>query len=88
MYCCDAQVSGVQVSDASCRVDYAQAIESWAKIELLKEKVKARLDSQYGGKLDKLADLIVEVVVEKSKNAGGVEEKNSVLRSSWEDLYA
>ena len=48
-------------------VDYAYALGHWAKKELLRQKVKERLEKQYGKKLDELADAIVDLMKERSK---------------------
>ena len=64
---------------------YAHRLAQWAKVELLKEKVKHRLEAQYGKQLDKMADLIVEVVAEKAKNAADLEEKEAKLADAWEE---
>ena len=67
---------------------YARMIARWAKVELLREKVKQRIDAKYGKKLDKIADLIVEVVVEEAKNATEAERKEAELEDSFENLSA
>ena len=76
MYC--GSISG--------EADYSYALAQWAKVELLKEKVKQRMASHYGKKLDKVADLIAEVVLERAKNSGQVAEKQSELETAIQNL--
>lgn len=67
-------------------VDYTRAIVAWAKIELLKEKVKARLNEKYGKQLDALADLVVEVVAERSQSEEGLEVREEKLAQAWDEI--
>ncbi|MBI4399523.1 hypothetical protein HY570_02130 [Candidatus Micrarchaeota archaeon] len=74
--------------ESGCReVDYATALSKWGKVELLKEKVKQKMDQRYGAKLDKLAELIVEVVAEKAKKGEELEDKEEKLAKGFEELY-
>lgn len=43
---------------------YPSALLRWAKMEVLKDKVKARVARKCGPQLDRLADLIVDVMTE------------------------
>jgi len=47
---------------------YSQALTAWAKTEVLKDLVKKKVKEKYGGKLDKLATDIVEIMVESEKS--------------------
>lgn len=69
-----------------CRTDYARGLEHWAKVELLTEKVKKRLVECFGEKLDKMADLVVAVVVESQKSEGGLARKQGELSDAFESL--
>lgn len=66
--------------------DYAQAIATWAKMELLKEKVKARMNEKHGKQLDALADLIVEVVAERSQSEETREAQEEKLAQAWDQI--
>lgn len=77
----------VMCGGASCGpADYAHALAQWAKVELLKEKVKARINEKYGAQLDSLADLIVEVVTERSQTAEAQERQDEKLADAWDKL--
>lgn len=77
----------VTCGGSSCStVDYARALAHWAKIELLKEKVKQRMEASYGKQLDKTADLIVEVLSERMKNAEELEKKEGELEQAFENF--
>lgn len=67
-------------------VDYAKAVTHWALAELLKEKIKQRMDKLYGAKLDKIADLVAEVVTEQNKSDKSVEEKADRLEKLLEEI--
>ena len=76
-----------KVCVASCgNESYARAITSWAKMELLKEKVKQRMDQRYGKQLDKVADLLVEVVSERAKGVKEIEAREEELQNAFEEL--
>lgn len=78
----------MQCIGASCaEVDYGKAIVYWAKAELLKEKVKQKIDEKYGKKLDEVAELLVEVISEKEKSLKGAEDKQEELRIAFAQLY-
>lgn len=66
--------------------DYALALADWARVELLKEKVKRRMDEKYGKRLDRLADLIAEVVSERMKGAREMEGREEELRKAIEEF--
>ncbi len=70
-------------------VDYREMLLNWAKAELLKEKVKAKLDKKYGKELEALADALVEVMGEegaqKKEIAQKKESTRKKLRSFLED---
>lgn len=67
----------------SCEPDYAKMIAHWAKMELLKEKVKLRMEKKHGKELDKLADLIIEVVEERAKSVDELEKKEEELDEAF-----
>jgi hypothetical protein len=77
-----------KVSCCGYETDYATGIARWAKVELLKEKVRQKLDAKYGSQIDKLADLIVEVVQEKTKSEDEFLEKQEKLDDAFEEFGA
>lgn len=66
--------------------DYARALAHWAKVELLKEKVKQRIEAKHGKQLDKMADLIVEILEEKARGYAEMEEKHAQLKEEMQGL--
>ena len=64
-------------------VDYARMLAHWAKVELLKEKIKERMEAKYGKQIEKMADLVVEVIAERARNSEQIEHKEDEL----EDLF-
>ncbi len=57
-----------------------------AKMELIKEKMKKRLEAVEGKKLDKLADLVVDTMLAKYKLKGELMKKHDELGEKWEDM--
>ncbi len=72
---------------APSSVDHASRLAEWAKAELLKEKVKAKLDKRYGVKLDALADTIVDVLVAQLEDEDAESERSAKLASEWEGVF-
>ncbi|GEM_PF-1929053 len=71
----------------SCaEMDYARALSKWAKVELLKEKVKQKLDAKYGKQLDKVADLIVEIMTERAKSQVDFAQKQQELETALGEM--
>jgi len=72
---------------ASCAsLDYAEALSRWAKVELLKEKVKAKMDKKYGEKLDRIADIVVEMAEKRSKGAEELSAGEQSLGQAFDSL--
>ena len=72
---------------SSCaEMDYAYALAKWAKVELLKEKVKQKLDAKYGPQLEKVADLIVEIMTERAKNERDFGQKQEELEEALGEI--
>jgi hypothetical protein len=57
-----------------------------AKMELLKEKLKKRIDATQGKRLDQVADIIAEMMAEKYKAKAAVKRKKKELRQKLEDI--
>ncbi|MDO8339193.1 MAG: hypothetical protein Q7T16_00890 [Candidatus Burarchaeum sp.] len=62
------------------RMDYREMLLNWAKTELLKEKVKAKLDKKYGKELEALADALVEVMGEEGAQKKEIAQKKESTR--------
>ncbi len=69
-----------------CQTDYALAFAQWAKIELLKEKVKERMEKKYGKQLDTVADLLVDVASAREERRADVEKKEEAFEHSLREL--
>ena len=71
-------------------IDYKKMLLRWAKVELLKEKVKARLDQKYGKELDEIAGMLVDVMVEEGEHREELAKKkegvHGRLRSFFEGV--
>ncbi len=75
-----------RVCGSGNEISYARALANWAQVELLKEKVKARMEKHYGEKLEKVADLIVDIVAEKAKNEKEWQKSREELHEAMEKL--
>ncbi len=58
-----------------------------AKKELLKEKIKANLEKKAGAKLDKVADLLVDAMIEEHKSFGGNKERRAALEADIREVF-
>ncbi len=58
-----------------------------AKKELLKEKIKANLEKKAGAKLDKVADLLVDAMIEEHKAAGVDKERRAELQAKIKEVF-
>jgi hypothetical protein len=58
-----------------------------AKKELLKEKIKANLEKKSGAKLDKVADLLVDAMIEEHKAAGEDKGRRAALEASIKEIF-
>jgi hypothetical protein len=67
--------------------DYASALTNWAKVEILREKVKERMEKKYGEQLDKAADLIVEVATRSVKETEALEQSQEDLQEVMDGMY-
>jgi hypothetical protein len=57
-----------------------------AKMELLKEKVKKKLEAAEGKKLDKIADALVDLLVEKHKAKSAMMRKRMETKKRLEEI--
>jgi len=58
-----------------------------AKKELLKEKIKANLEKKIGSKLDKVADLLVDAMIEEHKALGVDKERRAALQAKIREVF-
>ena len=58
-----------------------------AKKELLKEKIKANLEKKAGAKLDKVADLLVDAMIEEHKASGVDKERRAALQTKIREVF-
>ena len=70
------------------KVDMMLFLAKKAKMELLKEKMKKKLDSIEGKKLDEVADLIVTAMMSKHKMAREGMEKREDLLDKLDEIFA
>ncbi len=58
-----------------------------AKKELLKEKIKANLEKKAGAKLDKVADLLVDAMIEEHKATGVDKDRRAELQANIREVF-
>ncbi len=58
-----------------------------AKKELLKEKIKANLEKKIGAKMDKVADLLVDAMIEEHKASGESKGRRAALEASIKEVF-
>lgn len=58
-----------------------------AKKELLKEKIKANLEKKVGTKLDKVADLLVDAMIEEHKALGVDKGRRDALQAKIKEIF-
>ncbi len=59
-----------------------------AKKELLKEKIKANLEKKMGSKLDKIADLLVDAMLEEYKSSMEGKAQRSTLEKNIREVFS
>lgn len=63
------------------------ALAHCAKEELLKEKMKANLEAKIGNKLDKVAELFVNAMLDKYKKMMEYEEKEDEYKQKLREIF-
>ena len=58
-----------------------------AKMELIKDKMKKKLEATQGKKLDKIADLFVDAMMEKWKDKAELSRKKEELMAKLESIF-
>ncbi|MDN3512382.1 MAG: hypothetical protein NG784_13915 [Candidatus Jettenia sp.] len=91
-HCCDSH--GSKCKSYGCGHshdgDYASemfALVHCAKKELLKEKMKAHLEARIGEKLDKVADLFVNAMMDKYKEMRKCEKKHDEYEQKLKEIF-
>jgi hypothetical protein len=59
-----------------------------AKKELLKEKIKANLEKKMGSKLDKIADLLVDAMLNECKSSMEDKAQKSTLEKNIREVFS
>jgi hypothetical protein len=59
-----------------------------AKKELLKEKIKANLEKKIGTKLDKIADLLVDAMLDECKSSMAGKARNIALENNIREVFS
>ena len=59
-----------------------------AKKELLKEKIKANLEKKIGPKLDKIADLLVDAMLDEYRSAIQGKARKSTLQNDIREVFS
>jgi len=54
----------------------------------LKEKIKANLEKKMGSKLDKIADLLVDAMLEEYKSSMECKTQRSVLEKNIREVFS
>ena len=89
---CNEQSCGCGQSEC-CSEEYSKLdmflyMAKGAKMELLKEKMKERLEAAVGKKLDKAADLIVEALLEQYKTEDDLSKKKQELSEKLDKIFS
>lgn len=77
---CDIKPGCLSVDDMLCLVHCA-------KKKLLKEKIMANLETKIGTKLDKVADLLVDTMLEEYKAGAESKERREVLKKKLSEIF-
>lgn len=77
--CCEGEYS---------KLDMFLYMAKGAKMELLKEKIKKRLEASHGKKLDKVAELIVEALLEKYKSESDAYKRRQELNEQLDKIFS
>ena len=58
-----------------------------AKMELIKEKMKKKLEAAKGKKLDQVAELFVDAMMDEYKDRAGTEKRKEELREKFASIF-
>ena len=79
--------SGCKTGDGHC-VDDLLKIVNCAKKQLLKEKIKVNLEKKMGTQLDKVADLLVDTMLEEYKAGSESKERRDALKKKLSEIFS
>ena len=94
--CCSSQADECCSSGCGCcqeescgqdKLAMMMCLVKEAKMELIKEKAKKKLESAIGKKLDQVADLFVEAMIEHYKTEDENSAKEQKLRERFEAIF-
>ena len=91
---CSEQSCGCGNSGECCsegqydKVDMFIYMAKGAKMELLKEKMKKRIEASHGKKLDMVADLIVEALLDQYKTEDDASKKRQELSEKLDKIFS
>jgi hypothetical protein len=74
--------------DGGHRINELMNLTRCAKKELLKEKIKANLEKKIGTKLDKIADLLVDAMLDEYRSAVQGKARNSTLENNIREVFS
>ncbi len=70
------------------RINEMMNLTRCAKKELLKEKIKANLEKKIGTKLDKIADLLVDAMLDEYRSAIQGKARNTALENNIREVFS
>lgn len=79
---------------SGCKTDDGHGVEGLLKIvncakkQLLKEKIKASLEKKMGTQLDKVADLLVDTMLEEYKAGSESKERRDALEKKLSEIFS
>ena len=90
--CCSSDGCGCNSPEQSCgkcdKMEMFMEVAKTAKSELLREKIKKRLEVVMGKKLDKVAELLVEAMIDHYKSEMEQENKEQDFRQRFEAIFS
>ena len=92
---CDCQCGGqaCECGTSQCctqeydKMDMMMYLAKTAKMDLIKEKIKKKLEAAHGKKLDKVADLLAEAMMECHKAEADNEKKHQEFRERLDAIF-
>ena len=70
------------------KIDKMMDLTRCAKKELLKEKIKVNLEKKIGTKLDKIADLLVDAMLDEHRSAMQGKARKSTLQNDIREVFS
>ncbi len=74
--------------DGGHKINKMMDLTRCAKKELLKEKIKANLEKKIGTKLDKIADLLVDAMLDEYRSAMQGKARKSTLQNDIREVFS